>query len=57
MRARPRSRHPLPICSPHKSQYLGGGFNEPLLLLQGCDDGDVAHGLVGVLLVLGDTHS
>lgn len=42
---------------PQRAQYLGGRFDEPLLLLQGRDDGDVAHRLVGVLLVLGDTHS
>lgn len=38
-------------------QYLCGGFNEPVLLPQGRDDGDVAHRLVGVFLVLGDTQS
>ena len=46
---------PRPSAIPRRSQYLGGGFDEPLLFLQGCDDGDVAHRLVGVLLVLGDT--
>lgn len=42
---------------PPSSQYLGGGFDEPVLLPQGRDDGDVAHRLIGVLLVLGGTHT
>lgn len=46
-----------PARSPLRSWYLGGGLNEPFLLLHRCDDGDVAHRLVGILFVLGDTHS
>jgi len=46
-----------PGQDPQGTQYLCGGFNEPVLLPQGCDDGDVAHRLVGVFLVLGDTQS
>lgn len=45
-----------PARCPQGSQYLGGGFDEPLFLFQGGDNGDAAHRLVGVLLVLGDTH-
>lgn len=52
--ARPGAHPPPPAAL--GSQYLGGGFDEPLFLFQGGDDGDVAHRLVGVLLVLGDTH-
>lgn len=42
---RPDTPSPRPSAIPRKSQYLGGGFDEPLLFLQGCDDGDVAHRL------------
>lgn len=44
-----------PGPDPQSTQYLCGGFNESVLLPQGCDDGDVTHRLVGVFLVLGDT--
>ena len=44
-----------PLATFWRSQDLGGGFDEPFLFLQGGDDGDVAHRLEGVLLVLGDT--
>lgn len=41
-----------PDPGPQSAQYLCGGFDEPVLLSQGGDDGDVAHRLVGVFLVL-----
>jgi hypothetical protein len=59
VRARPGAWCPQvsPDRDPQCMQYLCGGFNEPVLLPQGRDDGDVAHRLVGVFLVLGDTQS
>lgn len=41
-----------PGPGPQSAQYLCGGLDEPVLLSQGGDDGDVAHRLVGVFLVL-----
>lgn len=46
-----------PDQGPKSAQYLCGGFDEPVLFSQRCDDGDVTHRLVGVFLVLGDTQS